>query len=94
MSALLDWLASRTPVPPEALSLPVEDASGDLAATLADAAALALERALTGQGERGGAYDLLAADGLLTYACERAAGAADPEADLLQLLERVGRRRG
>ncbi len=91
MSALRDWLASRTPAPPEALPLPVEDASGDLAATLADAGALALERALTGQGERSGAYDLLAADGLLTYACESAAGGADPEADLLRILERVGR---
>jgi hypothetical protein len=94
MSALRDWLNSRTPAPPEELPLPVEDASEDLGATLTDAGTMALERALTGQGERGGAYDLLAADGLLTYACERAAGAADPEADLLWILERVGRRSG
>ena len=94
MSALRDWLASRTPAPPDALILPVEDASGDLTATLADAGALALTQALTGQGERSGAYDLLAADGLLTYACESAAGAVDPEVDLLQILERVGRRSG
>ena len=94
MSELRDWLASCTPKPPDALTLPVGDDSGDLAATLADAGALALDRALAGQGERGGAYDLLAADGLLTYACERAAGEADPEADLLRILERVGRRSG
>ena len=94
MSALRNWLASRTPAPPDALLPPVEDASGDPTATLADAGALALARALTGQGERSGAYDLLAADGLLTYACESAAGAADPEADLLRILERVGRRSG
>jgi hypothetical protein len=94
MNALRDWLASRTPAPPEELPLPVEDASDDFAATLTDAGVLALERALTGEGERSGAYDLLSADGLLTYACERAAGATDPEADLLRILERVGRRSG
>ena len=54
MSALRDWLASRTPAPPEALLLPVEDAFGDLVATLADAGALALERALTGQASAAG----------------------------------------
>ena len=63
MSALRDWLASRTPAPPDALILPVEDASGDPTATLAEAGALVLAQALTGQGERSGAYDLLAADG-------------------------------
>ena len=94
MSELRDWLASRTPTPPEALPLSVGDASGDLAATLADAGSLALERALNGHGERSGAYDLLAADGLITYACERAAGGADPEVDLLGILERVGRPSG
>ena len=91
MSALPEWLASRTPTPPEALPLRVEEASEDPAVALAEAGALALERALSGQGERSGAYDLLAADGLLTYACESAAGGADPEADLLRILERVGR---
>ena len=54
----------------------------------------ALERALTGSGERRGAFGLLVADALLTYACESAAGAVDPEVDLLQILERVGRRSG
>jgi hypothetical protein len=94
MSALRNWLASRTPAPPDALLLTVEDASGDPTAMLADAGALALAQALTGQGERSGAYDLLAADGLLTYACESATGAADPEVYLLQILERLGRRSG
>lgn len=53
-----------------------------------------LERALAGDGERGGAYDLLAADALLTYACEWAASAPDPEAELLRLVARIGRRYG
>lgn len=94
MSTIRTWLAGRTLAPPEALPLPVEDASGDPVRVLAEAGVLSLERALTGKGERGGAYDLLAADGLLTYACEGAAGAADPEADLLWIMERVGRGTG
>ena len=94
MSDLKGWLAGRTPAPPDALPLPVPDAPGDPQGPLIDAAMTALERALAGKGERGGAYDLLAADGLITYACEHAASSPDPEASLLHVLERVGRRRG
>ena len=54
----------------------------------------ALERALTGRGERRGAFDLLVADALLTYACESAAVATDAEAALLGIVEQVARRSG
>jgi hypothetical protein len=91
---LRDWLAGRVPAPPDALPLPVTHAAGDPAERLTEAAADALGHALAGEGERGGAYDLLAADALLTYACEHAAAAPDPEAELLRVLDRVGRRDG
>lgn len=94
MSDLPGWLAGRTPRPPDALPLPIPASAGDPGELLTSAAAAALDRALAGQGERGGAYDLLAADGLLTYACEHAAAAADPEAELLRILSRIGRREG
>lgn len=91
MNTLRTWLAARTPVPPDALVLPIPEGPGDPAAQLTEAASTALARALAGTGERRGAYDLLAADGLLTYACERAAADPDPEAGLLRILERIGR---
>ena len=92
MTDLRGWLAGRTPPPPEALGLAAPEGTGDGAADLAAAGMDTLDRALAGTGERGGAYDLLVADALLTYACERAAGAPDPEPELLLVLDRVGRR--
>jgi hypothetical protein len=89
LSDLRAWLAGRTPAPPDALPLPVPEGTGDPSEQLTGAALAALERALAGVGERKGAFDLLAADGLLTYACERAVSAADPEAELLAIVERV-----
>jgi hypothetical protein len=94
VSDLRGWLAGRTPAPPDALPLPVPDGEGDPVALLADAGALTLERAIAGEGERAGAYDLLSADALLTYACERAAAAPDPEAELLRILARMARKGG
>jgi hypothetical protein len=91
---LRGWLAGRTPAPPDALPLRVPRADGDSREQLSAAAAAALERALAGEGERGGAYDLHAADALVTYACEHAASAPDPEAELLRVLARIGRRDG
>jgi hypothetical protein len=95
------WLAGRTPRPPDALPLPIAEGSGAVTDRLADAGAEALERALEQKGERRGAFELLAADALLTYACESAAGphpeggeAPDPEAELLRVLERLARRGG
>ena len=94
MTGLRSWLAGRTPPPPDVLPLPVPEGTGSPAARLTEAAAAALARALDGRGERGGAFDLLAADGLLTYACERAAESDEPEAELVDILERIGRRGG
>jgi hypothetical protein len=51
----------------------------DVAAALAGAAARCLEQALKAPAERASALDLLAADALLTHACEAAADAG-PEA--------------
>jgi len=87
-----DWLAGRVPRPPDALPLPVEDGAGGVTDRLTDSGAAALERALAGDGERRGAFELLAADALLTYACESATSAPDPEAELLRVLERLARR--
>jgi len=88
------WLAGRSPRPPDALPLPIEEGSGSVTERLTDAGAAALERALAEQGERRGAFELLAADVLLTYACESASAAPDPEAELLRILERLARRSG
>ena len=89
MSDLRDWMAGRSPLSSDVLPVVIPDGPGDPVGRLADAGIRALERALTGQGERRGAYELLTADALLTYACEAAAVTADPEAELLGLLERV-----
>ena len=94
MTDLRGWLAGRTPAPPDALPLPLPDGEGDAGKQLTDAAAAALDRALAGEGERRGAYDLLAADALITYACERAASVAHPEAELLRIVGRIGNRDG
>jgi hypothetical protein len=50
---------------------------------LAAAGLRALERAVTGAGDRSSAPVLLAADALLTYACEAAAEAGASELDSL-----------
>jgi hypothetical protein len=92
MSDVRAWLAGRTPRLPDALTLPVAPGHGELTDRLVDSAAAALERALAGTGERNGAFDLLAGDALLTYACEAAAAHPDPEAELLRVLERLARR--
>lgn len=90
MTGLARWLAERAPAPPDALRLPRIDGAGDPVEMLTDEGVRLLDRALTGAGERKGAFDLLAADALLTYACEAAARCADPEAALLGILRRIG----
>lgn len=55
-----------------------------------DGAVRALQEALQRPGRnREGAFALLAADALLTRACEDASRSADPEAQLLAILERL-----
>ena len=95
MSGVRAWLAERDPRPPDAaLALPVEGGAGDVLENLITAGVAALERALAGQGERGGAFELLAGDALLTYACEWAAASPNPEEALRRILERVARSGG
>jgi hypothetical protein len=82
------WLNERLVEAPSALQASLAEwigvASG--AGDLADAGARALGRA-GGRSERSAAYDLLAADALITYAGERAADAPDPEATLRSVLQ-------
>lgn len=94
MTSLSEWLAHREPpVPaPFAEYLAASDpAAGVTVAALADEADRALRLALEGGGrERSGAFDLLAADGFLTYAAELALEEADPTSTLRDLVRRFG----
>lgn len=70
----------------------LEEGGGAEREACLDAALRALAVALRPEGrERGGAFDLLAADALVTLACEAAASEADPGAALEDVLERVAR---
>jgi hypothetical protein len=75
----LTWLAGRAPAPPS-LRTAIEDAlrrgdpgAGPLPDRLAAAGVRTLRRVVESPGDRGVATELLAADALLTYACEAAA---------------------
>lgn len=73
------WLAGRTPAPPAALRARLDEALGSVddaagvPAALAEAALARLHDALALGDERAAAFELLAADALLTYAFEAAA---------------------
>lgn len=73
------WLDGREPAAPPALRAVVDayiattDGSRPLPERLADAALTALDAAVRGASDRSSATTLLAADALLTYACEAAA---------------------
>ena len=88
---VISWLASRTPAPPTALAEKMAEALGAREGEIPDALAAAaideLRRVLASDGGRDVAIDLLAADALLTHACE-AAAEAGPEA-LERLLDAV-----
>lgn len=81
-----DWVAAREPVPPATLAarlqalLPADARTTDASAApsmMVEAAAAVISRLLQeGATTRGSALDLLAADALVTYACE--AQADDP----------------
>ena len=92
------WLDGRLTRPPEPLEVELRarlgevEGAGDPATVLQSAAEDALQRALGQPGRvRGAAFDLLAADALLTYACEVALEGDDPEGDLDALVA-LGRR--
>jgi hypothetical protein len=89
------WLESRAPAAPAELRDDMVGGLGPLTATgpeLADALAHAARARLAAALERPGrvrasAFHLLAADALLTYACEAALELDDPRAALLRIIE-------
>lgn len=87
------WLATRTPSVPGAFRVWMRPGHPDDPASveaLAREAEEALDRALAPAGRpRRGAFDLLAADGFLTYACEAALEEEDPADALDGLLRRL-----
>ena len=86
----MGWLATREPPPPKELGawLRIDPVEGKtMAGVLSAAAAEELGEALARPGRsREGAYHLLAADALMTYACEAAAEAPDLEMRLSAML--------
>ena len=86
------WLEGRTPPVPTAFREWMRPERPDTPATveeLAREAEVALARAAEPEGRRrGGAFDLLRADGYLTYACERALEEAEPLPRLTELVRR------
>ena len=81
-----DWVAARDADSPPELRQRVQSAlaavpeAESVVATLVDASAACLAAALLIGADRAAAAELLAADALLTYACEAAADEADPDA--------------
>ena len=91
---LAEWLEGRSPPVPDAFRRRLLVPDGDVPVPpgvkdLLERAGASLRDALGREGERGGAFRLLAADAWVTWACEEALGAPDPEAELLQVLEEV-----
>jgi len=74
---LSDWLAARTPRPPDELASALMRAVGDTASSESDIAPTLIANAKqllsTVDTNRAAALDLLAADALITYAMEAAA---------------------
>lgn len=96
--ALQRWIDGRTPPVPAGFASRMaptgtgDAASGDVVTALADEAEHALRLALSPEGrDRGGAFDLLAADGFLTWAAEAALETEDPDAALADLIARFAR---
>jgi hypothetical protein len=86
------FLSRRTPPPPKALAARLSTGAGVVEAvpglTEQGMAELASSRAMAGR-VREGAWHLLAADALITYACEAALDAADPPRALEDLLRKA-----
>ncbi|HEX7089219.1 MAG TPA: hypothetical protein VF192_03735 [Longimicrobiales bacterium] len=85
------WLARREPRAPEGLLARMDAALAgraepEIPEAFAGAAFSCLRAALAGGADRSAAWDLLAADALLTYACE---AAAEQGPDGLAALRRV-----
>jgi len=99
-ATLRGWLEGRTPpVPPaflprlldgEAASRSVlEESPGSTLDALLTEAREALRSALAGDGEREGAFHLLAADAWITYACEAALASEDATGALRRTLAEI-----
>lgn len=92
MSAVRAWLERRAPRPPDDL-LPWLDGVGDggpLHELLTEHALASLAKARATPGPvRRSAFHLLAADALLTYACEAALESTAPVETLSQILRRT-----
>lgn len=94
-----DWLATRTPAAPDPLkawwkvpNLRTDRDRGvaSVSEALLDAGLVHLEEAVVRPGrDREAAVQLLAADALITYACEAASEAANLEGVLREVLGRV-----
>lgn len=102
MGLPIDWLATRTPRAPDELKawLRIPDDGTDpdggvasVSGSLLKAALVHLEDAVARHGrDREAAYQLLAADALITYGCEAASEAKDVRSALREVL--VGVRTG
>jgi hypothetical protein len=89
MSGHAEWMMSRRPTPPAdlAAALRAGDAGGELDVALSDLARSRLAEARSRPGRvRASAFRLLEADALITYACEAALDAEDPEGALRRVL--------
>lgn len=93
MSAGQVWLDTRRPPPPDPLAPWLQadaDHAGEVPDALTGKACEALDRACSAPGPvRDSAFHLLAADALLTYACEAAVESSAPEGTLGRILRRV-----
>lgn len=95
MSSMGAWLSGRRPEPPLDLARRLGDSAleeGSLpTASLAGAGRRELDAARRAPGRvRESALRLLAADALLTYACEAALEEADPATSLEALVRKAG----
>jgi hypothetical protein len=93
VSDMKAWLAERDPPPPPDLAEALEPEIGGLSleASLTEAGLSRLDQALTRPGRiRESAFRLLEADALLTYACEAALDAEDPQGALRRILSAIG----
>ena len=100
MDSPIDWLATRTPPAPDELKawlrIPDDgtDSDGGVASVwgfLLKSALVHLEDAVARHGrDREAAYQLLAADALITYGCEAASEAKDVRSALREVLVGVG----
>jgi hypothetical protein len=93
VSHAAEWLATREPPPPGlAARLRREGHGGSLSEVFTSAACALLAEARARPGRvRESAFRLLEADALVTYACEAALDAEDPESAILDVLAATAR---